>query len=415
MASDPVITNPIKTRVWDLNTAANGDFFDDEFDQIYENFNDLAVEISDNIGQALATLGANTAPFITKSGTITKGAGDSLDITEHSVVVERADGTQLIRLTIPLQDDLAIPSAVLDNATTNFIKVAHQNAAPFFVITVDDTAPTTKEAQLDTFVGPGGGPYVFSSTKSPIIDIQSVNEDIQIINDDIQTINDDIQTINENLPKILQFTQSILFTSSTTWVPPVDIFKAQFIVKGGGGEGGEGNTVSTSGKMIAVSGGGGGEGEQREGFFSIVPSVGISITIGAGGTGGANNPGNPTTVGTPINITANGGLGGLDGLFAEFGGDIAGGVGGAGGTGGSGGQADIPGQSGGVGFVNKDDDFGLAPAVPVVAGGYGGGQNGGRTGAGNGQAGSLGGGGQGQDNGVNASVNGGNGFVRVWF
>ena len=170
MASDPVITNPIKTRVWDLNTAANGDFFDDEFDQVYENFNDLAVEISDNIGQTLATLGANTAPFITKSGTITKGAGDSLDIPEHSVVVERADSTQLIRLTIPLQDDLAIPSAVLDNSTTNFIKVAHLLTAPFFVITVDDVAPVAgKEAQLDTFVGPGGGPYVFSFIKSPIL------------------------------------------------------------------------------------------------------------------------------------------------------------------------------------------------------------------------------------------------------
>ena len=40
------IPNPIKTRTWDLITPASGDFLDDEFDQIYENDNALAVLFS---------------------------------------------------------------------------------------------------------------------------------------------------------------------------------------------------------------------------------------------------------------------------------------------------------------------------------------------------------------------------------
>jgi len=35
------IPNPAKSRTWDLGTSANGTFFDTEFNQLYENDNDL--------------------------------------------------------------------------------------------------------------------------------------------------------------------------------------------------------------------------------------------------------------------------------------------------------------------------------------------------------------------------------------
>lgn len=98
------------------------------------------------------------------------------------------------------------------------------------------------------------------------------------------------------------FGQTQTFTSSGTFTVPHKITTLQVDLWAGGGGGG----FNSNNQRPAAGGGGGGF--TRSSGFAVTPSSSISVTIGTGGTGGANavtsTVGGNTTFGT---ITANGG------------------------------------------------------------------------------------------------------------
>lgn len=111
------------------------------------------------------------------------------------------------------------------------------------------------------------------------------------------------------------FDEEQLMSSSGTFVVPAFIYQLRVSAWGGGGGGG----ASGGG-----AGGGGGGGAFSRFITNVTPGQAITVTIGAGGTSGAN--GGNTTV---LTLVAGGGGGGVSG-----GGSGAGGLGGvaAGGT-----------------------------------------------------------------------------------
>lgn len=79
------------------------------------------------------------------------------------------------------------------------------------------------------------------------------------------------------------------FTSSGTWTCPSGVYSAEFFVVGaGGGGGGTGGNGATD----RTACGGGGGGAVKRVTLATTPGTSYTITIGAKGTGGANNPGN---------------------------------------------------------------------------------------------------------------------------
>ncbi len=127
-------------------------------------------------------------------------------------------------------------------------------------------------------------------------------------------------------------------TGSTKWLPPAGITKVDYLVVGGGGEGGNGCNVSGA----FYPGGGGGAGGVRNGTSFTVNGE-QNIVIGAGGSGAGN------TVGRGLN-----GGNSVFGAIISVGGGGGGGCGGAGssgGDGGSGGGGCGMGSPGGAGNV----------------------------------------------------------------
>ena len=103
-----------------------------------------------------------------------------------------------------------------------------------------------------------------------------------------------------------------VFTTSGTFTTPstsstATIYYYKMVGAGGGGGGANGAYAAS---------GGGGAGAYAEGTFTgVAPSTGITITIGSGGTAGANTggtggTGGSTILGTPVSITCSGGSGG---------------------------------------------------------------------------------------------------------
>jgi len=80
----------------------------------------------------------------------------------------------------------------------------------------------------------------------------------------------------------LRFTE----TGSTTWTPPGDLASVDVLVVGGGGGGGFG--AYGNGTDIAFGGGGGGGGQVAI-QTGVALSGDVSVTVGAGGTGGRNS------------------------------------------------------------------------------------------------------------------------------
>jgi|GEM_PF-5944637 len=191
-------------------------------------------------------------------------------------------------------------------------------------------------------------------------------------------------------------------TGANTWFCPVGVTSITVECWGGGGAGGGGNTVA--------AGGGGGGAYIKTYNVSVDPGTTYTITVGAGGNGtNADGPnGNPSTINTPVPVTANGGKGGK--------GSGAGGAGGTGGTyaggsgatgksfnygGGGGGSAGT--GSGGTAATNGT---GAAAVTGGGKGGNGGGSDGGVPG---------GGGGGGYGFGKQSGGNGGNGKVIITY
>jgi len=160
------------------------------------------------------------------------------------------------------------------------------------------------------------------------------------------------------------------FTANGTWTKPIGAVSVIAHLIGGGGGGGSGRKGGPN--TGRGGGGGGGGGAYATGSFPAV-EVGAteSMTVGAGGSGGANvsandtNGSTATAGGTTIfgtHLTANGGS-------AGSGGTTTGGAGGAGGTGGT-----ASGSTGGNGAVpGAGTAAGVVPGQMAGAGGGGGG------------------------------------------
>lgn len=94
------------------------------------------------------------------------------------------------------------------------------------------------------------------------------------------------------------------FTSSGTWTKPTGVTKVQVLLVGGGGAGG-GATANSK-----IAGGGGGGGMVKLEVIDVSAVSTVSVTIGAGGTGGTTYPaadGGDSTFGALL--TAKGGKG----------------------------------------------------------------------------------------------------------
>ena len=199
------------------------------------------------------------------------------------------------------------------------------------------------------------------------------------------------------------------FTTSGTFTTPsssstATIYKYKIVGAGGG----SGGTNSTR----AVSGAAGAGGEAVGTFTGVAANTGITITIGAGGTGGLNSGGNGATggstlIGAPVSVTVTGGVGTTGSTT-----DNQSAFGGAGGgvSLGSPNIASITGQCGGNSIA----------VATIVSGGNGGSSSVGAGGAGGminisnlGSAAGLGGGGGGCVGATAGGGTGGNGYVLI--
>jgi PKD repeat protein len=105
-------------------------------------------------------------------------------------------------------------------------------------------------------------------------------------------------------------------TGSTKWTPPHGVTAVDYLVVGGGGQGGIGAAYTYNGHSYFISGGGGGAGGLLNG--SARPVVGIqTIVVGAGGSGSASacgaKGGDSSFGNATFNIFAHGGGGGAGG------------------------------------------------------------------------------------------------------
>lgn len=142
----------------------------------------------------------SSLPSLISGGVVTKGTGDTLDITIAIGLVEFEttvpDDFSALPPTTTTEDiivmvesigqvNLVIGSATLDGVTVNYVKLAYSELdsgatrqrakkagtyeykkLPSYVITVDSTPPTSKELQLNTFTGTGGGAFTFSGSQT---------------------------------------------------------------------------------------------------------------------------------------------------------------------------------------------------------------------------------------------------------
>lgn len=80
---------------------------------------------------------------------------------------------------------------------------------------------------------------------------------------------------------------TIEFLASTTWICPAGVHLI-FLQGVGGGGGGGGGMTSANNTAKKAGGGGGGGGATEEGvWIAVVPGTAYTITVGAGGSGGA--------------------------------------------------------------------------------------------------------------------------------
>lgn len=193
------------------------------------------------------------------------------------------------------------------------------------------------------------------------------------------------------------------FSSSGTYTPTAGMVYCIAEVVGGGGGGGGAATTTSS--QVAAGAGGGGGGYSRKTISAATIGASKTVTIGVGGTAGANTGGNGGTGGTSslgAILSATGGAGGTGGSASNQN-QNAGGVGGVGSSGDFN-TSGTPGQygfglsaAGVVQFVfggQGGSTFfgGGGVGVPGVGGGagvtgqsYGGGGSGGSNGGNNGQ------------------------------
>lgn len=150
----------------------------------------------DKIGTLLKDINI-VIPVIISGGVVSKGTGDTLNITPcvgyHKYQVEipgsweaspptkiNAD-IEAVRVNSVQQTNMAIPSAILNGSTINYVKLAFSFASgntrqraikqssynyeliPSYSFVVDSIAPTEYEICLASFTGTSGGTFTFGS------------------------------------------------------------------------------------------------------------------------------------------------------------------------------------------------------------------------------------------------------------
>jgi hypothetical protein len=183
--------------------------------------------------------------------------------------------------------------------------------------------------------------------------------------------------------------QTLVYSSvgSTTWTAPAGVTSVDYLVVGGGGGGANGYDRG--------GGGGGAAGMMLTGTLSVTPGESYTVTVGNGGTGGAdaraNNSGTTGGDSSFSIVTALGGIGGQasrvytptaqntggaaqisDTTLAQPGGGGGGGGSGGGGGGASGAGGNGSGTTGGAGGAGLSSDI-TGTLVTYSVGGAGGG------------------------------------------
>jgi len=166
----------------------------------------------DSVGQAVKNLGGSV-PMLLEGGEVTKGTGDTLNITpgkgygkflvtipNDSTVLPATITTEDIEAVLvewPQQTNMAIASATLDGETPNFVKARYAETdsstrtrakktgsyvvekIPSFEIIVNSTPPTDYDIILGEFVGTASGTFYFlpkAQVQKPIFNLQKIIE-----------------------------------------------------------------------------------------------------------------------------------------------------------------------------------------------------------------------------------------------
>jgi len=352
----------------------------------------------DLIGKlGLDQVGGGVASFIfgTTSGAVTKGSGDSLNITAlvgyqnfpvkvptsfASFPPTLANDTAVCRIEVPAQTNLAVTggqisvncyaNATLNGVAVNYVKIKYKETdgetrtkavrggsyvfqkISSYEIRIEPTTATSEEIAIASFTGTAGGAFTITNITGNRLPFAS--EFVK---------QSELMSLVSPLHGVKQF------TSSQNWVCPTGVTQVLYSIIGAGGGGGGGGSQQASG---GGGGGGGGGGHAMFGLIAVTPGNTYPIVVGTG-TGGAGGGGNGGNGGSSSfnGVTALGGNGGLGG------GGAAAGFGGAVGTGGTGGAVNSsgsPGARGGAGGNGANGALSTTgPNVPNVGGGGGGG------------------------------------------
>ena len=146
-----------------------------------------------------------------------------------------------------------------------------------------------------------------------------------------------------------------VYTSSTTWTKPTGAKVVEVICIGGGGGGASGRKGSTGTLRLGGSGGGGGACAKNT-FYADLLGASETLTVGAGGTGGAS-----------VSVNSTNGNAGVDGGNSSFGNWLIA----RGGGGGVGGTNSSPQTGGSGGSVARDTVQLFAASASFQSGGGG--------------------------------------------
>lgn len=150
-----------------------------------------------------------TIPLVITGGVVSKGAGDTLDITTgygyalfeveipdsfaSTPPSKTTDDLQAVRVEWAAQNDMAIASATLNGSTVNYVKVAYSEAdgntrnrakssgsyayetSPSYTITVDSTPPTDYEVCIASFTGTSGGAFTINNSVKNLLNLVNSN------------------------------------------------------------------------------------------------------------------------------------------------------------------------------------------------------------------------------------------------
>ncbi len=308
----------------------------------------------------LDRLGVSQFLFGLTTGVVTKGSGDTLNITAvvgylgfptklpndyTTFPPTTTDITTTVRVSMSAQtntpvvggqiDDNHYANAVLDGSTVNYVKLAYKEIdaetrtrakktgsyayqkTTSYELRIEPVAPTTNEIGLVSFVGTSGGAFTITDLNPNRLPLSS--EFAQL----------------SQVESIAAPGHAAKMMTVSPWVCPIGVTTVFYIIigAGGGGGGGGGGGAGDVGVATGGSGGGGGGGaggEVRFGVMAVVPGTSYPVTVGvsSGGSGGNGGTAPPLAVFPP----QNGSNGGGPSNSTMFGITAAGGVGGSGGS-----------------------------------------------------------------------------------